>query len=243
MRTVKVGYNLQNITQTPSAHLSDLFILLYTIFLIEEAGGVASKIALNKIFPFVFDHLEKIGKIEEIKIFNLPFYKMQYGHYNKSLVEKYLKELERADLVKSRDKRTNYYELTTRTESFLKKYRSTVRSKATDKIFFEDLVTAFTLGYLKNASSIKVFETLKKLSHTMLVKDNGQIKSVGQLPTDDNKAVSYNNKNFRKGEPSNIVPHPYLTLLANELQQAHESEIEEKDLAQVKSLLPQPASS
>lgn len=232
MKTITVNYNLQKITQKPEAHLSDLFILLYTIFLIKKNGGIPTRYVLNKLFPYIFDRLESKGELNKLRIFNLPFYKMKGGHYNKSLSQKYLKSLGEANLVT--EEQGAAYELTRRAKEIVKEYSDDERVLAESKEF-EDLVEEFVERYLKDSEYWKIYKDLGSMSHTMLVEDEGIKKRVDDLEIDDFKAISYNNENFEQGKLSDLVPEPYLTLLAHELQK--NQEVTPEDLDQVDSLL------
>lgn len=232
MKTITVNYNLQKITQKPEAHLSDLFILLYTIFLIKKNGGIPTRYVLNKLFPYIFDRLEGKGELNKLRIFNLPFYKMKGGHYNKSLSQKYLKSLGEANLVT--EEQGAVYELTRRAKEIVKEYFENERV-STESREFEDLVEEFVEKYLKDSEYWKIYKDLGSMSHTMLVEDEGTKKRVDDLEIDDFKAISYNNENFEQGKLSDLVPEPYLTLLAHELQK--NQEVTPEDLDQVDSLL------
>jgi len=241
MKTKKVDYNLQNITQNSEAHLSDLFILLYSIFLIDEAGGTPSRYAFNKLFPFIFDELERrLDEGESLHIFNLPFYKMRQGHFNKSLGRKYLKTLKEAGLINAKPMAS--YELTDRASKIIKQYHRELRQPAENKQF-EELVTEFTKKFLEGRSYDEVWSALNEFSHSMLVEDEGVVKAVDNIEVDsrDNTAISYNSEDFKEGKPSDIVTRPYLTLLASELLQTEEPEVEPEELAKVSDLLPQPS--
>lgn len=232
MKTITVNYNLQQITQRPEAHLSDLFILLYTIFLIKKNGGTPTRYVLNKLFPYIFDKLESKGELSKLMIFNLPFYKMKGGHYNKSLSQKYLKTLADSNLVIAEQGAA--YELTSRAKAIIKEYLEDKGIPA-ESNEFENLVEEFVKKFLKDSDYWKIYKDLGSMSHTMLVEDSGSKKRVDDLEIDDFKAISYNSANFKKGEPSDLVPEPYLTLLAHELQE--NQEVTKEDLEQVDALL------
>lgn len=232
MKTITVNYNLQQITQIPEAHLSDLFILLYTIFLIKKNHGTPTKYVLNKLFPYIFDKLESKGELNKLMIFNLPFYKMKGGHYNKSLSQKYLKSLTDANLVT--EEQGAAYELTSRAKTIVKEYLEDAGTSAESKEF-ENLVEEFVEKFLKDSDYWKIYKDLGSMSHTMLVEDEGTKKRVDDLEIDDSKAISYNNENFKQGKLSNLVSEPYLTLLAHELQK--NQEVTSEDLKQVDTLL------
>jgi len=216
MKTIRVDYNLQDLTQTPEAHLSDLFVLLYSIFLIEEGGATPSKYSLNKLFPYIFQKLEERGRLEESAIFNLPFYKMKGGHYNKSLSALYLRKLEKADLL--REKRGASYVLTTQGKSLIKDFIENERAKSENKEF-EQLVDEFITKFLRDNNYYEVWTVLNSYSHTTLVEDEGKKVKVEDLERDDLKAISYNDKGFKKGKRSSLVSSEYLTLLAHKLKE------------------------
>ncbi len=227
MKTIRVDYNLQDLTQTSEAHLSDLFVLLYSIFLIEEGGATPSRYSLNKLFPYVFQKLEERGRLEESAIFNLPFYKWGGGHFNKSLWASYLRKLEKAGLL--REKTGASYLLTTQGKSLIKDFTENERAKSEDKEF-EQLVDEFITKFLRNKNYNEVWTVLNSYSHTTLVDDEGKKVRVDDLETDDLKAISYNNKDFKKGRRSSIVPSEYLTLLAHKLREEAKISKEAKEI-------------
>lgn len=232
MKTIKVDYNLQDITQRPEAHLSDLFITLYTMFLMESEGTIASRYSLNKIFPYIFDRLEKEDKIENYTLFNLPFYKFKGGHYNKSLIKVYLKSLIDAGLVKQIS--PSRYKLNKQAKKFIQDFSDKERgvAKNTD---FEKLVLEYSKRFLKTKKYWEIYTNLRAMSHTLLVEDQKKTVTVGELKNDDNKAISYNHRYFKKGKTSNLIPKAYLTLLAYELQKNLKPT--SQDLEKVKLLL------
>lgn len=237
MKTIRTDYNLQEITQKADAYLSDLFILLYSMFLIEKSGSVPSRYSLNKLFPFIFDKLEGEGKLEDLRIFNLPFYKMQGGHFNKSLKQRYLKKLEEAGLIEPRGQAS--YKLTRRSTELMQQfYRE--EGRRVESREFEDLVNEYCQRFLKGRNYNEILSLLRAFSHTLLVEDNGEKVSVDALEIDDYKAISYNGKDFKEGKRSNLIPPQYLTLLAYELQR--NQEVDREDLKTVDSLLSRYAS-
>jgi len=227
MKTIKVDYNLQNLTQAPEAHLSDLFVLLYSIFLIEKGGATPSRYALNKLFPYIFQKLEEQGELEKTIVFNLPFYKMKGGHFNKSLCESYLRKLENADLL--REKSGASYILTTQGKNLIEEFAKNERTKSVDKKF-EQLVDEFVIKFLRNKNYNEVFTVLNSYSHTTLVNDRGKKVRVDDLEINDLKAISYNSKYFKKGKRSSIVPGEYLTLLAHKLREKIKVSKEAKEI-------------
>lgn len=232
MKVLKVNYNLQNLTQKPEAHLSDLFILLYSMFLIEKQGGKSSRYVLNKLFPFIFQKLEEKNELKKIFIFNLPFYKMKGGHYNKSLWNKYLKKLERAGLI-IENKEASYTiskQAKTLMEDFVKNERTSDKDRK-----FEELIKEFFKKYLEGNNYNEIYKVLNAFSHTTLVEENGQQIRVDDLEISDYKAIAYNNEDFQKGKRSSIVPEKYLTLLAYKLKE--NIKVNNQELKKVDALL------
>lgn len=227
MKTVKVDYNLQDLTQTPEAHLSDLFVLLYSMFLIEKQGATSSKYSLNKLFPYIFEKLEEKDTLDSTAIFNLPFYKMKYGHYNKSLCVAYLKKLEKADLL--REKPNASYALTAKGKLLIKNFSEQVSARPKNKEF-EQIVGEFTSKFLKGKNYYEVLKVLRSYSHTSLVDDRRKRVRVDDLETNDNIAIAYNHKNFKKGKRADIVPSEYLTLLAHKLREKTKVTKEAKEI-------------
>ena len=230
MKTINTKYNLQEITQKPEAYLSDLFILLYSIYLIDKGRSTPTRYSLNKLFPFIFDKLESSRELDKLVIFNLPFYKMRDGHYNKSIVTKYLKKLEENELVQSEG---YTYKLTPSSKKILDSFYKDQKENSLNKTFL-NLVNNFVLQYLHPNSSMS-FAALRTFSHRMIVEDEGISKTVDDLETNDFKAISYNIKNFKDGQKSNLIPDQYLTLLASHLQ--NKPKINKEDLATVEKLL------
>jgi len=230
MKTIHTGYNLQNITQKPEAYLSDLFILLYSIYLIDKNGANTTKLALMKLYPYIFDRLESADKLEKIAIFNLPFYKMIHGHYNRSLIDKYIKKLKEAGLL---NQSGISYSLTRESQQLMNNFYKKMREDS-DKLL-EELIGEFSIKFL-NSDNNKSFQALSYVSHRMIVDDNGVKKTVDDLEIDDNTAISYNFEDFKEGRQSDIVPDQYLTLLASQLQE--KDSVNQEDLDTVEKLFP-----
>lgn len=216
MKVIKVNYNLQDITQTPKAALSDLFILLYSIHLLEEQGVRPSILTLNKLYPFIFQRLEEKNDLNKLHVFNLPFYKMQRGHYNKSLKNKYLAKLLKADLVEEGKEAS--YGLKGESKRMIRDFHQELGAKEQNKKFVS-LVTEYVKRFISGRSYNDVYSSLRYFSHTTLVEKRGEEINVHELPIDDNSAIAYNDPNFKKGKPSNLVPEGYLTLLGHMLQE------------------------
>lgn len=232
MKTIRVSYNLQELTQTPEAHLSDLFVLLYTMFLVEQQKVKSSRYSLNKLFPYIFTKLEEGGNIDSLRVFNLPFYKMKGGHYNKSLRDRYLKKLTGAGLIEETERYC--YVLTSKARKLMREFYNSER-KETESNLFESLVDEFVKKYLQGRDDDEVYKGLWAFSHTTLVDDDGRTITVDNLQIDDNKAIAYNGRDFKEGRRSSIVPPEYLTALAYELR--NRVKISGKDRIAADSLL------
>jgi hypothetical protein len=232
MKTISVDYNLQDLTQTPEATLSDLFILLYSIYLLEESGALPSRLALNKLYPFIFQKLEEANKLNKIQIFNLPFYKMDEGHYNKAIREKYLKKLLKSKLIKPMNDTS--YGLTPKAAKMIKDYVDDKRIRKSREQF-KKIVNDYSKTFLYGKKYQEIFLNLKGYSHNTAIEDEGKKISVHDLPKTDFKAIAYNSPDFKTGKVSNIVPEEYLEILAHEMQSS--IEINEKDKQLAKKLL------
>lgn len=219
MKTIKKTYNLQTLTQLTEANLSDLFIILASMFLIEKNKGVPSTYSLNKLFPYIFNELESQRKLDELSIFNLPFYRMKGGHYNQSLGKKYMKKLIQAGLVKQLDKEC-LYSLNLKAKKLIEEYFKEKQNDQNVKAFI-NMVGEFTIKFLKGKNYNQVQNSLYCFSHNLIVEDQGEKICVDQLKitSEDNIAISYNNENFEEGQRSDLVPRPYITKLAYELQE------------------------
>lgn len=216
MKVIKVGYNLQDITQASKATLSDLFILLYSIHLLEEQGVKTSILTLNKLYPFIFQRLEEKNELDKLHVFNLPFYKMDKGHYNKSLKNKYLAKLLEAGLVEEGEKAS--YKLKDESKRMISGFHQELGAKEQNKKF-ASLITEYVKRFIEGRSYNDVYNSLCYFSHTSLVEKKGEGISVHELPVDDNSAIAYNDPHFKIGKPSNLVPDEYLTLLGYMLQE------------------------
>ena len=97
---VKKEYRLDSkLPKKAEAQLSDLFFLLYLLYLGTLKRIPISKYGINKCIADIFIALEKDHKLNNIKIFNIPLYKHQHGHCNEVIEKKYIKELLEAGLI------------------------------------------------------------------------------------------------------------------------------------------------
>ena len=216
MKVIEVSYNLQANTQTSKATLSDLFILLYSIYLLQERGAKPSILTLNKLYPYIFQKLEEKNELDKLQVFNLPFYKMDRGHYNKSLKNKYLAKLLEAGLVEEGDESS--YKLKSNARSMIRDFYEESKENDYNKEFVS-LVTEYVKRFIEGRNYNDIYNALHHFSHSSLVEKSGEMTSVHELDTDDNSAIAYNTPDFREGKPSNLVPTEYLTLLGYMLQE------------------------
>jgi len=216
VKVIEVNYNLQNNTQTPKATLSDLFILLYSIYLLEEKGANPSILTLNKLYPFIFQKLEEKNELDKLQVFNLPFYKMDKGHYNKSLKNNYLARLLKANLIEKGAEAS--YKLKSETKRMISGFHKELGANDYNKEFVS-LVTEYITLFIEGRNYNDVYNALHDFSHGSIVEKEGKKISVHELATDDNLAIAYNSPDFKVGKPSNLVPTEYLTLLGYMLQE------------------------
>jgi len=229
-QAIKTKYSLDEfLPKKADAQLSDLFFILYVIYMGSLRRIPISIIGINKCIAEIVLYLEKERKLDEIKIFNVPFYKHQHGHCNEIIKEKYIQELLNAELIGSEPMYPHAYFLTDKSVELIEKYYSNVASENKKKI--EKEIIKFIDVYMKDFD----FGILKKHFHNEYIKDiNGKNRKIHTLPIEKEKAIAYNAspKNFPKleeGQASNIIPTEYLTALSVLLEK---DETEDKKLTQ-----------
>lgn len=153
---------------------------------------------------------------------------MSYGHYNKSLCLKYIKQLSQAELINEAN--NILYTLTGKGKTLISEYYQEKKNTPEVKEF-KEIVDEFTNKFIKGRNNFQIYSNLSSFSHTLLVEDNGNTISVDKLPVNDSKAISYNSKNFKHGKRSDLVSRSYLTKLSYELQNMEKASEEDFSLA------------
>lgn len=224
-KVIQKKYRLDSkLPEKAEAQLSDLFFLLYIFYIGTLKRIPISKYGINKCIADIFISLEKEGKLENIKVFNIPLYKHQHGHCNEIIEKKYIKELLQANLIKENP---DDYSYNIRKNAFELMERFSSDEESPKKEWVEKQIVNFIEKYLKDFD----FGIIKNSSHQQKIKDiNGKIRTVHELPIEKTKAIAYNSspENFpelEKGQASNIIPIKFLTALSILLE---EKEIESK---------------
>jgi hypothetical protein len=209
--------------QKADAQLSDLFFLLYILYLGTLRRIPISKFGINKCIADIYIYLERQNKIDDIKIFNIPLYKHQYGHLNEVIEKKYINELLTTGLVKEGG--FHSYLLGDKAFKLMEQYDTNQNEE--NKKLIEGEMLIFMEKYLKDFD----FGLLKGDSHKQKIEDlDGKTKTVHDLPIEKTKAIAYNSsfEDFDKlkiGQVSSIIPTRFLTALS--------ALLEEKDLETV----------
>ena len=94
-KVIETKRDLRTPPKKSEAYLSDLFFVLYLIYL----SKTITRINIQKGIVYVLEKLLEKNKLDDIKIFNLSFYRWGYGDYNKSISTNYLPELLKGGLI------------------------------------------------------------------------------------------------------------------------------------------------
>lgn len=237
-QAIKKEHSLDSkLPKKAEAQLSDLFFLLYIFYIGTLRRIPISKYGINKCIADILLALDKKGEIDNIKVFNIPFYKHKYGHCNEIIEKKYINELLGAGLLK--EGLNHSYDVSKEAFNLVEEFNSSEEN--TKKEWVEKQVINFIEQYLKDFD----FGIIKDRSHRQKIKDvDGKIKTVDDLPIDKTEAIAYNSspENFSKleeGQISNIIPTKFLTALSVLLETEEvEPEItteEKKDLERMLS--------
>lgn len=239
-QAIRKEYSLDSkLPKKAEAQLSDLFFLLYIFYIGTLRRIPITKYGINKCIADIFLALEKEGKLDNIKVFNVPLYKHQYGHCNEIIEKKYINELLRAGLLKVKESPNHSYDISEEAFNLIEKFNSSEEN--TKKKWVEKQIINFIEKYLKAFD----FGIIKNSFHGQKIIDiDGKIKTVHDLPIDKTEAIAYNSspENFSKleeGRISDIIPTKFLTALSILLEAKEvEPEItieEKKDLEKMLS--------
>lgn len=222
-KIIETKRNLCTPPKKTEAYLSDVFFILYLIYLSKKM----SRINIQKIIVYTLVKLLEKDKLNEIKIFNLPFYCWKYGDYNKCISTNYIPELLKGGLIEEVDGDKNEYISTNKAERLFKKYEE---ENITNKKLL--LVKEIIDSYPKDRIS---FLNTFRASHKRKVEDNGKELSVDDLRPDEKKAIAYNsNPDNVEGFKSNIVSTNYLLALGSLLEEEKPEERKESSEEQEK---------
>lgn len=219
-KVIETQRDLRTPPKKSEAYLSDLFFVLYLIYL----SKTISKINIQKGIVYVLEKLLEKNKLDDIKIFNLSFYRWGYGDYNKCISTNYIPELLKGGLIDEVNKGKNEYTLTAKTEKLFKRYEK--ENASNEKLV---LVREIIDTYPEDR---KGFPFPFRYSHKRKVEYEGKELSVDDLEPDENKAIAYNtNPNDTEGFKSNIVSTNYLLAISSLLEegQSGQEESEERE--------------
>lgn len=220
--TKRSDNSLQTLPNKAEAYLSDLFFILYFIHLAK-----VDQVNLHKGIVYVLEELGKKNKLDEIKFFNLSFYRYKFGDYNKAIPTEYIPALMRVDLIEeSNIKGRAIYQTTKKASRLLEKY---------DKENIHDEDVALVKQAIKDYTSpLKEFFEAVRFSHGRTVLHNGIKKTVDDLEEDEHVAIAYNaspemfNSEYsERGTKASIFPTSYLLALNSLLE---ENKIEKQQL-------------
>lgn len=215
-----VNYNLKRVPENAEAYLSNLFFILYFLYIAKKGGKKIEKAELQKGIADIYERLLEEGRIDTIKVFNLPLYRYHYGHYNQAIETEYTNRLVKGNLVDYSPKNKYAYVLTQKALELMERYDNTVQTE--DKNFIKNTIQDYT-----RKNFIADFGRLIHHSHEKKVIYNNEIKAIDDLPEDELKAVAYNASpqsvnfdDFRKGIKATIFPTDYLLKLNSLLEEA-----------------------
>jgi len=226
-KVVETQRDLRTPPKKSEAYLSDLFFVLYLIYL----SKTISKINIQKCIVYVLEKLLEKNKLDDIKVFNLSFYRWGYGDYNKCISTDYIPELLRGGLIEEVDGDKNGYTLTAEAGKLFKRYEK--ENASNEKLL---LVQEIIGTYPEDR---KGFLFPFGYSHKRKVEYKGKELSIDDLEPDESKATAYNtNPNEIEGFKSNIVSTNYLLALSSLLdgEQSKQEESEEQE-ERVKKIL------
>jgi len=197
--------------------LSDLFFILYLIHI----SKTISKINIQKGIVYILEKLLEEKKLDDIKIFNLSFYRWKHGDYNRYISTDYIPELLRGGLIEEVDEAKNEYITTDRANRLLEQYEK--ENSSSKKLL---LVKKIIDTYPKNRRS---FRFAFRYSHNRKVEYKGKKISVDDLESNERLAIAYNsNPDDVEGFKSNIVSTDYLLALNSLLEEGKSEQEKEK---------------
>jgi hypothetical protein len=207
-KAIKTNRSLRIPPKKSEAYLSDLFFILYFIYLNKDK--TRSKVNIQKGIVYVLEKLLERGKLEDIKIFNLPFYRWQYGDYNKYIASGYLPELLGGNLIE--EGKNEYSYITTEKANKLLERFEKENSSNENLSSIKEIINSYP-----NENG---FIHAVRYSHNRKVKVGEEEKSVDSLPKDETVAIAYNsNPENQDGLKSNIFPTNYLLALNSLLEE------------------------
>src|SRR3989339_418068 len=218
-KAIKTNRSLRIPPKKSEAYLSDLFFILYFIYLNKDK--TRSKINIQKGIVYVLEKLLEKGKLDDIKVFNLPFYRWTFGDYNKYIATGYLPELMGGNLIDEGEQPYNY-KTTEKANKFLERFEKE-NSSNEDLLLIKDIINS----YPNENDFWKPF----RFSHERKVKVGEQEKSVDSLEKDESIAIAYNsNPEDEDGSKSNIISTSYLLALNSLLEETKIRQPKESDL-------------
>jgi len=178
-------------------------------------------INIQKGIVYVLEKLLEKGKLDDIKVFNLPFYRWTFGDYNKYIATGYLPELMGGNLIDEGEQPYNY-KTTEKANKFLERFEKE-NSSNEDLLLIKDIINS----YPNENDFWKPF----RFSHERKVKVGEQEKSVDSLEKDESIAIAYNsNPEDEDGSKSNIISTSYLLALNSLLEETKIGQPKESDL-------------
>lgn len=214
-KAIHSSESLRRLNLNAEAKLSDMFILLYALYLISANETKISKISIHKLITYVLETLEDNKKRAEIHLFNLPQYKWQYGTYNQSLETEYLNTLTSGLLIKRDPLNPLNYSLTEDGLKLIEEYIDRV-PKNNNVDFFDDTVNKFSDTYLRDFS----FDKVRDYSHNIKISVDNSTKKVHDLDNNDKLAIIYNSEDFNNGKRADIIPPEFITKLSLLLEES-----------------------
>jgi len=210
-------YNLRQVPERADAYLSDLFFILYFLYVAHKANKTIDKVKLQKGIADVFEQLNNKDKADKIKVFNLPLYRYHYGDYNKSIQSEYANKLLKDDLI---DEIGNNYKLAPQALRLMKEFDASEASA--EKV----TVTSIIKNYIDKNVGLG-FGRIVWRAHSRKIINNGKQTTVDKLENNEKRAIAYNASpeqanfdEFRKGRKATIFPTQYLLRLNSLLEEA-----------------------
>ena len=231
-KVIKTEQSLKKPPRKAEAYLSDLFFILYFIYLHQKKNKKLDKINLQKGIVYILEELQKQGKIDEIKIFNLAFYPWLHGDYNKIISENYIPKLLRGSLI---EEEGVYYRTTGRAKKLLEMYEN-------ENVDNQNLKTINEIFDNYPEGLRGSFRKARQYSHGRKVLVNDKVKLIDDLvlreeedfSKNEHTATAYNSspkkiKELEDGFKSNIVNTNYLLALNSLLEEINFEQEESKN--------------
>ncbi|MAG44828.1 hypothetical protein CL633_02975 [bacterium] len=212
-----VNYNLKLIPQKADAYLSDLFFILYFLYIANKKKKTIDKAGLQKGIAYIFEKLNNKNKADKIKVFNLPLYRYKHGDYNKSIDDVYANKLSKNDLLEIDGVN---YKLTNKAIELIQDFDKSEENE--DKKIVDSIIKEYidkNIGFS--------FSRVRLWSHSRKVLNNDNETTVDKLTNDERKAIAYNASpqkvnfdKFKKGRKATIFPTQYLLKLNSLFEEA-----------------------